>query len=55
MYLYIRAGGIGPAALVLARPVFFLKVKREFYLYKKQVMNKVLVWFLDLLGYYIKL
>ena len=44
-----RAGGNCPAAPVLAEPVF-LKVKMKFNFYKKQVINKVLVWFLDLLG-----
>ena len=34
-----RAGGNGPAAPVLARPVF-LKVKMKFNFYKKQLMNK---------------
>ena len=38
MYIY-RAGGIGPAALVLAGPVF-LKVKTKFHLCKRQVINK---------------
>ena len=37
-----RAGGIGPAALVLAGPVFFL-VKAKFHFCQKQVINKVLV------------
>ena len=32
-------GGSGPAALVLARPVF-LKVEIKLYLYKKQLINK---------------
>ena len=34
-----RAGGIGPAAPVLAGPVF-LKVKTKFHFCKKQVINK---------------
>ena len=34
-----RAGGNGPAAPVLAGPVF-LKVKMKFNFYKKQVINK---------------
>ena len=34
-----RAGGNGPAAPVLAGPVF-LKVKMKFKFYKKQLMNK---------------
>ena len=34
-----RAGGIGPAAPVSARPVF-IKVKTKFHFYKKQVINK---------------
>ena len=34
-----RAGGNGPAAPVLAGPVF-LKVKMKFNFYKKQLMNK---------------
>ena len=34
-----RAGGNGPAAPVLAGPVF-LKVKMKFKFYKKQVINK---------------
>ena len=46
---WYRAGGIDSAAPVLARLVF-LKVKTEFHFCKKQVINKVLVWFLDLLG-----
>ena len=37
--LYNRAGGNGPAAPVLARPVF-LKLKMKFNFYKKQVINK---------------
>ena len=37
-----RAGGIGPAAPVLAGP-FFLKVKVKFHFCKRQVINKVLV------------
>ena len=36
---YGRAGGNGPAAPVLAGPVF-LKVKMKFNFYKKQLMNK---------------
>ena len=36
---YNRAGGNGPAAPVLAGPVF-LKVKMKFNFYKKQLMNK---------------
>ena len=34
----LRASGSGPAALVLAGPVF-LKVKIKFHLYKKQVIK----------------
>ena len=34
-----RAGGIGPAAPVLAGPVF-LKVKTKFHFCKRQVINK---------------
>ena len=37
-----RAGGIDPAAPVLAGPVFF-KVKAKFHFCKRQVINKVLV------------
>ena len=37
-----RAGGNGQATLVLAGP-FFVKVKAEIHLYKKQVMGKVIV------------
>ena len=37
-----RAGEIGPAAPVLAGPVF-LKVKAKFHFCKRQVINKVLV------------
>ena len=29
---------------------FFLKVKAKFHFWKRQVINKVLVWFWDLLG-----
>ena len=41
MYLcmHVRAGGNGPAAPVLAGPVF-LKAKMKFNFYKKQLMNK---------------
>ena len=34
-----RASGSGPAAPILAKPVF-LKVKIKVYFYKQQVMNK---------------
>ena len=37
-----RAGGIGPAAQLLAGPVF-LKIKAKFHFCKRQVINKVLV------------
>ena len=37
-YKFIRAGGNGPAAPVLAGPVF-LKVKVKFHFYNKQVIN----------------
>ena len=37
--MYIRAGGNGPSAPVLARPVL-LEVKMKFNFYKKQVLNK---------------
>ena len=40
--LYIRAGGIGLAAPVLAGPAF-LKVKAKFHFCKRQVINEVLV------------
>ena len=36
---YSSTGGNGPAALVLAGPVF-LKVKVKFHFYEKQVANK---------------
>ena len=36
---FTRAGGNGPAAPVLAGPVF-LKVKMKFNFYKKQLINK---------------
>ena len=39
---YNRAGEIGPAAPVLAGPVF-LKVKTKFHFCKRQLINKVLV------------
>ena len=40
MYVLLcKAGGIGPAALVLAGPVF-LKVKIKVQFYKKQAINK---------------
>ena len=41
-WLLHRAGGISPAAPVLAGPVF-LKVKTKFNFCKMQVINKVLV------------
>ena len=44
-----RAGGTSPGAPVLAKPVY-LKMKIKVHFYKKQVINKVIVWFLDLLG-----
>ena len=37
--MVFRAGGNGPAALVLAGPVF-VKVKMEVHFYKKQVVKK---------------
>ena len=40
-YALCRAGGIGPAAPVLAGPVI-LKVKAKFHFCKRQVINKVL-------------
>ena len=39
LFIFYRAGGNGPAALVLAKPVF-LKVIMNFHFYKKQVRNK---------------
>ena len=39
LFISYRASGNGPAALVLAKPVF-LKVIMNFHFYKKQVINK---------------
>ena len=39
LYILYRASGNGPAAPVLAGPVF-LKVKMKFIFYKKQVINE---------------
>ena len=44
---YVRASGNGPAALILAAPVF-LKIKINFHFCKKQVVNKSASVIIDL-------